>query len=77
MKVETTGEVTVLGDRENPPEVPLPHRMGEGSGLLCPGVPGVRAAKIEAGLEHCRVYGLAYCVVKLREPTREELRAAL
>ena len=34
------------------PEVPLAHRMGEGS--------GVRAAKIEAGLERSRVLPLAH-----------------
>ena len=36
-----------LDEWEIPSEVPLAHRMGEGS--------GVRAAKIEAGLEHSRV----------------------
>ena len=39
----------------NVTEVPLAHRMEEGSGLPSPGAPGVRAAKIEAGLEHSRV----------------------
>ena len=37
---------------ETPPEIPLAHRMGEGS--------GVRAAKIEAELEHS--YGLVLCM---------------
>ena len=36
-------------------DAPLAHPMGEGPGLLSPGAPGVRAAKIEAGLEHSRV----------------------
>ena len=36
-----------LDEWEIPSDVPLAHRMGEGS--------GVRAAKIEAGLEHYRV----------------------
>ena len=44
-----------LDEWEIPSHAPLAHPMGEGPGLLSPGAPGVRAAKIAAGLEHSRV----------------------
>jgi hypothetical protein len=47
------------------PEVPLAHRMGEGS--------GVRAAKIEEGLEHAK---FGFRISDLRSPACRPMRSA-